>query len=214
MSDHRFKGCCTVCKWHDILSERKVRLPTVSAAMHDELKNGTSSRIQRQSLFWVNTKSMMHQQQKSWPPASESLITALTGAPHASTRVCFRAEVNQFSGATFGHAPPYWGSMRSSSIMPNGRRIKSTTYMISNVVNGKCNAVGGCLRHCAMTINSLSVWPSNDFVNNHSSDCQFSAPRTFYLNAEGPHSISAGRKLDLIPWVSVAQSAEARVLFW
>ena len=48
----------------------------------------------------------------------------------------------------------------------------------------------------------------------HTDDCQFSAPRTFYSNAEGSDSISAGQKLDLIPWVSVAQSADTRVLFW
>jgi transcription initiation factor IIF auxiliary subunit len=49
---------------------------------------------------------------------------------------------------------------------------------------------------------------------NHTGDCQFSAPQTIYSNAERSDSISAWRKLDLIPWVSVAQLAEARVLFW
>ncbi|KAJ7903230.1 hypothetical protein B0H13DRAFT_1882184 [Mycena leptocephala] len=33
----------------------------------------------------------------------------------------------------------------------------------------------------------------------HTGDCLFSAPRRFYLNAEGSDSISAGQKLDLIP---------------
>jgi hypothetical protein len=55
-------------------------------------------------------------------------------------------------------------------------------------------------------IGDIILCVAND---HHTGDCQFSALRMFYLNAEGSDSISAGQKLDLIPRVLVAQSAEA-----